>query len=118
VGILPVLDTLIGFPLELALDGMALDQDISDAILAAPNDGGGMRPLLDFALCFEALDFAAASQLAQRLGVPIQNASALYLDAIDWADKIPRESLATSLRREQILSWKFASGGTPARRRR
>jgi EAL and modified HD-GYP domain-containing signal transduction protein len=90
VGLLSLLDAMIGLPMEELLDDMALDRKISRAILAAPNHEEGLRPFLDLALCFERSDLDAASQAAERFSVPIQSASELHLAAIAWADKVPR----------------------------
>jgi EAL and modified HD-GYP domain-containing signal transduction protein len=90
MGLLSLLDSMIGLPMEQLLDDMALDRNISRSILAAPNDEEGLRPFLDLALCFERSDLDAASQPAERLSVPIQSASELYRAAIAWTDTLPR----------------------------
>jgi EAL and modified HD-GYP domain-containing signal transduction protein len=90
MGMLSLIDAMIGLPMEQLLNDMALDKSISGAILAAPNDGRGLRPFLDLALCFEKLDVDGARQPAELLKVPMQEASQLYLAAISCTDAKPR----------------------------
>jgi EAL and modified HD-GYP domain-containing signal transduction protein len=93
MGLLSLLDAMVGLPMQQLLDDMPLERNISGSILAAPNHEEELRPFLDLARCFERSDFEAASQPAERLGVPIQSASALYPAAMAWSDTIPRCSI-------------------------
>ncbi len=84
VGLFSVIDALLDAPIEEALNGVPLAQDIRDAII---NHSGPMGQLLD---CLAALESADLEQ-AQAI---VANAGQLYMDAITWADGAAEPLLA------------------------
>ncbi len=84
VGLFSVIDALLDAPIEEALNGVPLAQDIRDAII---NHSGPMGQLLD---CITALESAELEQ-AQAI---VANAGELYMEAIAWADEAAEPLLA------------------------
>lgn len=89
-GLLSLLDAMVGRPLDELMREMALDSDIRNAVLGRCKPGDRMRLALEMAVAFERSDFAAIKDLETRTGYPPGVASESYLEAISWADGLPR----------------------------
>ena len=90
LGLLSLLDAMMGRPLDELVDDLGLDTDIADAILGKPAGADGLGPLLNLAVALERSDFDLAERLAVTIGAPIAAAGALHVEAMAWADSLPR----------------------------
>ena len=89
-GLLSLLDAMIGRPLEEVVGEMALDTCIVDSVLGRSRAGDRMRLALELAIAFEKSDFQALEQLAAEAGISGPAAAELSVEAISWADSVPR----------------------------
>jgi len=91
VGLLSLLDAMVGRPLPEMLGEMGLDQRLTEAILGEP--GASVSPLrgfLEMATALERSDFDRVLKLAPVTGVQAADAGELYIEAMNWADALPR----------------------------
>lgn len=88
-GLLSLLDAMIGRPLEELVGEMGLEAVVSDAILGRPG-GDGMRTALEMAMAFERTEIGSVRRLSVVAGIPDSTASELYVQAMEWADRLPR----------------------------
>jgi EAL and modified HD-GYP domain-containing signal transduction protein len=75
VGLFSVIDALLDAPIEAALDGLPLAQDIRDALI---RHSGPLGQLLDCVIALETADFDRAEAV-----LPV--AGPLYMSALAWA---------------------------------
>jgi c-di-GMP-related signal transduction protein len=89
-GMFSLLDSLLGMPLEEALDHIALPEPVAAAIL----EGDGLLgTVLDLVRAYERGDWDRVDDLAVQTGVDPSHLLRLYLEAIHWArDARPGES--------------------------
>jgi len=90
VGLLSLLDAMVGRPLEELLEEMGLEANVADAILGRSKEDDGLRAVLNMAVAFERADFDAAAALAASVGLAAATAADLHIDAMAWADSLPR----------------------------
>lgn len=89
-GLLSLLDAMIGRPLDELVADMALDRCVADAILGSPGAGDGMRRALEMATAFERSDFERVDRLTAGAGIAGSSAAEAYVQAMAWADDLPR----------------------------
>ena len=93
-GLLSLIDTMIGRPLEEIFKEMALEPCIANAILGEKTCDLLLRPVLQLSAALERSDFASALQLAEAAGVEIFDAYRLHVEAMSWADSLaPRQPI-------------------------
>ena len=90
IGLLSLLDAMVGRPLEELVDELGLEARVADAILGKVRDGDVMRLLLEMAVAFERSDFDAAVRLAASTGIAPAVAGELHVESITWADSLWR----------------------------
>jgi EAL and modified HD-GYP domain-containing signal transduction protein len=90
IGLLSLLDAMVGRPLDELVEELGLEAHVSDAILGRSRDGDGMRVLLDLAVALERSDFDSAPRFAAAGGMPLALAGELHLEAMTWADSLSR----------------------------
>jgi EAL and modified HD-GYP domain-containing signal transduction protein len=90
VGLLSLLDVMVGRPLDELVEELGLEAHVADAILGRSRDDGGLRVLLDLAVALERSDFDSALRLAAASGIPLALAGELHVDAMTWADSLSR----------------------------
>jgi c-di-GMP-related signal transduction protein len=90
MGLLSLLDAMVGRPLEELIAEMALDDEVSGALLCEENCGDPLRQVLELARAFEAGDDAAAGAGSTAAGLKEGMASDLYVRAIQWADDLTK----------------------------
>ena len=88
-GLLSLLDAMIGRPLDEVITEMALDERVSNVILGRAG-GDKMRSALEMAVAFERSDLQCVEELIAEAGIPLSTASELYIEAMSWADSVPR----------------------------
>ena len=90
VGLLSLLDAMVGRPLDELVEELGLETHVADAILGRSPDGDGLRLLLDLAVALERSDFDGALQIAAASGIAPALAGELHLEAMTWADSLSR----------------------------
>jgi len=90
IGLLSLLDAMVGRPLEELVLELGLETHVADAIVGKSGGGNGMRLLLDLAVALERSDFDAALRLAASAGLAPGLAGQLHLEAMTWADSLFR----------------------------
>ena len=89
-GLLSLLDAMIGRPLAELVEDLDLDAQVADAILGKPRGPDSLGAVLDLAVAFERSDFDAAGRMAAAIGISMAIAGEIHLDAMAWADGLPR----------------------------
>ncbi len=87
MGMMSVLDVMLGQPIEEVMASLPLPPDVK-ATLAGEETP--LSNLYAFSLACERVNRSRAVELAQSLGVPESQADQVYFDAIVWADQVVR----------------------------
>ena len=88
VGVFSMLDTMLGMPLEKALNSVALPETVVDALL---HDRGIFAPFLALAKACESGDEAAFAHNAEQLQLSNHQVNWAHLQALAWADSLGAE---------------------------
>jgi len=87
VGLLSLMDTLYGMPLEEVIASMTLDEQISSAIL---KEQGPLGHLLKIVRYLENEQFLEVDLFSQELGLDSKAVNEAQLSAIQWANEISK----------------------------
>jgi len=88
VGVFSMLDTMLGMPLDKALNSVALPESVVDALL---HDRGIFAPFLALAKACESGDEAAFAHNAEQLQLSNHQVNWAHLQALAWADSLDAE---------------------------
>ena len=90
VGLLSLLDVMIGRPIDELVSELALDSLVSNAILRKPSSEPVSRTiaLLELAIAFEISDYGEVATRAAAAGMDVAVASRLNLQSIGWANAL------------------------------
>ncbi len=88
VGLLSLLDAMVGRPLPELVMELGLEAGVAGAILGTSQDGDGLRSLLNLAVALERSDYDCALQCASSSGIALAPAGELHLEAMTWADAL------------------------------
>jgi EAL and modified HD-GYP domain-containing signal transduction protein len=88
LGLCSMLDTMLGVPLETALEALPLAAEIQNALHGLP---GKERSMLDAVIAYERGEWTEAERIAGRLGVPAASLPEAYRDALRWTATLTRE---------------------------
>jgi EAL and modified HD-GYP domain-containing signal transduction protein len=88
IGLLSLLDAMVGRPLAELVEELGLQAPVADAILGRSPAGDGMRALLEMAVALERSEFDLALRLASASGIAPALAGELHLEAMTWADSL------------------------------
>ncbi|MEA5087855.1 EAL and HDOD domain-containing protein [Solidesulfovibrio sp.] len=82
LGLLSLLDAMLGVPMASALSGLTIDTGIRQALLGFPS-----QPQICLALCrgFDGSPDAGAATVLERFGISPETASRVYFEALAWA---------------------------------
>ena len=83
LGLLSLLDVLVGAPMAEVLDGLPLAGELR---LALSEDTGPLAPYLGLVMAYERADWLVVSQLARRLKADESVFPGHYREAVGWAD--------------------------------
>ncbi len=83
VGILSMLDSLLGLPLAQALDGLQLPPSVLDALL---HDTGPYAPYLQLARACEQFDQATIAALCDQAGITADAVNLAHVNALIWSE--------------------------------
>ena len=87
LGLLSVMDAILGQPLEAILGELPVRQEIKEALLART---GLYRNLLDIAIAHENADWEKVNSLLELLGVSKELVPVLYVSALNWSSALHR----------------------------
>lgn len=82
LGLLSLLDAMLGMPMASALSGLTIDAGIRQALLGFPSQ---VQTCLELCRGFEGRPDAGAASVLERFGVPPETASRIYFEALAWA---------------------------------
>jgi EAL and modified HD-GYP domain-containing signal transduction protein len=85
VGLFSLLDALVDCPLLELLSHVHLPETISAALLGMETRSG-LSLVYQMALRYEAAEWDEFERLAEKMHIPGRVASALYVDALSWAN--------------------------------
>lgn len=85
VGIFSLLDSMLGIPMELALEAIALPQPVVDALL---HRTGVFAPLLELTLACESGDDDNFARITDALHLSNHQVNWAHLQALAWADEL------------------------------
>ena len=85
LGALSLIDAMLDQPMEKVLEQLPISADLKLALTGQTSE---LRPVLDYVTSYEQGDWTTCSVLASKLGVQDDKASALYRDAIAWANEV------------------------------
>ncbi|MCC7497876.1 MAG: HDOD domain-containing protein [Bryobacterales bacterium] len=93
VGLLSLLDAMIGRPLDELISQLALDPAVSAAIRRTADANPMPVALLDLAIAFERAEFDQIAHGALTAGIEVGTASHLYLQAVGWTNALNQPRL-------------------------
>ncbi len=85
VGVFSLLDTMLGVPLDKALESVALPQPVVDALL---HDTGVFAPFLALTKACESGDDEAFARAAEELHLSNRQVNWAHLQALTWAESL------------------------------
>lgn len=85
VGVFSLLDTILGIPMDQALNSIALPQPVVDALL---HRTGVYAPFLDLVLACESGDEEAFARNSEALHLSNHQVNWAHLQALAWADTL------------------------------
>ena len=85
VGVFSLLDTMLGVPLEKALESVALPQPVIDALL---HGTGVFAPFLELTKACESGDDVAFARAAEALHLSNRQVNWAHLQALTWAESL------------------------------
>ena len=88
LGLCSMLDTMLGVPLETALEALPLAPEIQAALHGVP---GKERSILDAVIAYERGEWEGAERLAVGLGLPAESLPDTYRQALRWTATIAHE---------------------------
>ena len=87
MGLLSVMDAILGQPLDLILAELPVRQEIKEALLLRT---GFYRNLLDVAIAHETGDWNAVNTLLEVVGISKELVPSLYVSALGWSSALHR----------------------------
>jgi len=81
LGMLSMVDVILGRPLPEILGSLPVAKDVRDALLGNPNP---LRDVYEYGLAYERGDWNTVAEQASVLGLNEQNIPELYRQAIEW----------------------------------
>jgi c-di-GMP-related signal transduction protein len=87
MGLLSVMDAILDQPLDSILAALPVRGEIKEALLTRT---GLYWQLLEIAIAHERADWEKVSALASEMGMKEEQASALYVSAVDWSTALRR----------------------------
>jgi c-di-GMP-related signal transduction protein len=87
MGLLSVMDAILDQPLDSILAALPVRSEIKEALLTR---AGLYWQLLEIAIAHERADWEKVSALASEMGMKEEQASALYVSAVDWSTALRR----------------------------
>jgi len=88
LGLCSMLDTMLGVPLEVALEALPLGPEIQAALHGVP---GKERSILDAVVAYERGEWDEAERIAVELGLPAQSLPDTYREALRWTATLAHE---------------------------
>lgn len=85
VGVFSLLDTMLGVPLEKALESISLPEAVTHALLTKT---GVLAPLLALTVACESVDDEAFARLAEQLQLTNHQINMAHLNALAWAESM------------------------------
>jgi c-di-GMP-related signal transduction protein len=89
VGVFSLLDTMLGVPLEKALDSVALPQSVMDALV---HGTGIFAPFLELVKACESGDEVAFATASEALQLSNRQVNMAHLQALAWAESLNDDS--------------------------
>jgi EAL and modified HD-GYP domain-containing signal transduction protein len=91
VGMLSLMDSVLETPMEIVLEGLALDPHAKAALLAIQNGGGArLSPICDLMAAREKGDWERVEAYAAKLNLPLTFLNRAYMEAMEWAHQMTR----------------------------
>lgn len=87
MGIFSVMDTLLGRPMDEALEEVPLDEAIKDALLGSMNPH---RVLYEIALGYEQAKWDTLTRIGSDLRLDPSELTSRYLQAVEWTERVFR----------------------------
>jgi EAL and modified HD-GYP domain-containing signal transduction protein len=88
MGMFSLLDALIDQPLEEALRSVAVDQEITEALLGSAQDEGFLTCLYHLICCYETGNWDQVERLSEKCGIPMTGIGGAYVDSTVWANQV------------------------------
>lgn len=85
LGLLSLIDAILGMPMQKILEGLPLDREIKTALLGMP---GKLTVLYDLMVAQENADWAKCGEIAKRLHIPEEVIAKAYLESVHWAREV------------------------------
>jgi len=87
LGLFSLLDALLDRPLQEALNGVWLADDVRDALLGRAPPGSRLAQVYALIRAYEAAQWDGVERTARELKLPAGSVAAVYIQAVEWADK-------------------------------
>jgi EAL and modified HD-GYP domain-containing signal transduction protein len=91
VGVLSLLDVLMGIPIEEAVSGVGVDEEVRQAVLT---HGGVLGSLLGLCVSLQEADFEAVQAFARHWNIAPQRIMEVQQSAMLWAMTVVEQGMA------------------------
>jgi c-di-GMP-related signal transduction protein len=88
MGMFSLLDALIDQPLEEALRSVAVDPEVSEALLGSTQDESFLTCLYHLICSYEAGNWDEVERLSQKCAIPLKGIGEAYIDSTVWANQV------------------------------
>jgi EAL and modified HD-GYP domain-containing signal transduction protein len=85
LGLLSLIDAILGTPMGTILEGLPVDREIKAVLLGKPS---GLQPLYELMLAQEMADWRRCNEIAARLHIPEQEVADAYVRSVQWAREV------------------------------
>lgn len=81
MGMFSLMDAFLDRPMEEILEELPLEDNVKDALLGKDPHSGDFLGMVE---AFEKAQWEPVTQMAEKLSIPEDKLSSLYIDAVDW----------------------------------
>ena len=85
MGLLSLIDAILGRPMSTILEGLPVDREIKAVLL---NEPSSLQPLYDLMLAQEKADWRRCNEIAARLHFPEEQVADAYMRSVRWAREV------------------------------
>ena len=85
LGLLSLIDTMLGMPMSTILEGLPVDREIKAVLLGKRS---GLQPLYELMLAQERADWRRCNEIAAHLHIPEEEVADAYVRSVQWAREV------------------------------
>lgn len=85
LGLLSLIDAILGMPMTAVLEGLPVDREIKATLLGKPSR---LQPLYELVLAQERADWRRCSEIAAHFRIPEEEVAGAYVTSVQWAREV------------------------------